>query len=339
MSPLEKDLTRSPETGSAATGPAGDRKLFCIALRAGRLANRLILFANFIALAEEQRHRLVNVTFHSYAEHFETTRRDIYCQYPPPARRSWMDVVPGVAPAVRATRVLYRLVRAACVVNDRFPVWGRRVIRLRASGDSAVTRLEDPAVQAQIAPARVVFIYDWGFRAPQWVQRHGRRIRAFFRPLEPIERASRQAVDRLRQQGEVVVGVHIRQGDYRNWKQGRYFFPASRYAEWMRRMQEQFPGRKVAFFVCSDVPRSAAEFPGLAVHLGGASPVLDLYTLAGCDYVMGPPSTFSQWASFYGEKPLRHFHGQDAQPDLPGFRVSDLGDIPGYVPGHPPGCR
>ena len=31
----------------------------------------------------------------------------------------------------------------------------------------------------------------------------------------------------------------------------------------------------------------------------------DLYALSRCDYIIGPPSTFSQWASYYGHVPLR----------------------------------
>src|SRR5436190_1180866 len=86
----------------AAIRPA-DRKVVVIAGRCGRMANRLVLFANFIALAEEHGHRLLNPTFHSYATLFETTRRDIYCQYPLPTRRSLWDVIPGVPRAIRGT--------------------------------------------------------------------------------------------------------------------------------------------------------------------------------------------------------------------------------------------
>ena len=90
-------------------------KLFTIGLRCGRMANRMILFANFVALAEEQGHRLINFTFHSYSEFFEGTRGNIYCQYPRPKRKSWMDVVPGVAAALRKTRIPYHLTRATAV--------------------------------------------------------------------------------------------------------------------------------------------------------------------------------------------------------------------------------
>ena len=117
----------------------GGGKLFIIALRCGRLANRLSLFANFIALAEEQGHRVINFTFHSYAHMFETTRRDIYCQYPAPTRRSWMDTIPGVAAALRRTRILYHAVRATGVLNEKFPVFGGRVVTLRERPRQNVT--------------------------------------------------------------------------------------------------------------------------------------------------------------------------------------------------------
>lgn len=88
-------------------------KLFLIVGRCGRLGNRLTLFATFIALAEELGHRLINFTFHSYTHLFETTRRDIFCQYPAPAQRSWLDLVPGLPPLLRGTRGAVHLLRAA----------------------------------------------------------------------------------------------------------------------------------------------------------------------------------------------------------------------------------
>ena len=132
----------------------------------------------------------------------------------------------------------------------------------------------------------------------------------------------------LRQVAEVIIGVHLRQGDYRTWKQGQYFFPPERYATWMRELAAQFPGRKVAFFVCSDEPRQASEFTGLTVAIGAGPPVVDLYALAGCDYVLGPPSSFSQWASFYGNEPLLFLEGGDQRIDRGHFQVSDLQIIP-----------
>jgi hypothetical protein len=92
----------------------------------------------------------------------------------------------------------------------------------------------------------------------------------------------------------------------------------------MRELAGQFPGRKVAFFVCSDEPRSVDEFPGLSVGLGAGSAMGDLHALARCDYIFGPQSTYTQWASFYGNKPLLLLHDANARVELVKFRVSWL---------------
>jgi hypothetical protein len=302
-----------------------DGKLIIISLRSGRLANRLTLFAHFIAMAEEQGHRLINFAFHSYAHLFETTRRDIYCRYPVARRRSWLDIVPGVAAALRKTRICYQIVCYGSIWNESFPIFGKRVVTLREKPRSSDIPLDGPEVQTQIRDAWVVFAHGWRFRAPtDWIQRHAEKIRAYFRPIEEYERASREAVERLRRGADIVVGVHIRHGDYRVWRGGEYYFPAARYAGWMQEFAAQFPGRKVAFFVCSDEPRSADEFPGLAVGLGAGSPLGDLCALARCDYIFGPQSTFTQWASFYGNRPLLLLKNAHDRVEPAKFRVSWL---------------
>jgi hypothetical protein len=303
-----------------------DGKLFVIALRCGRLANRLTLFANFIALAEEQGDRVINVTFHSYADLFETTRRDIYCRYPVAKQRSWWDVIPPVAGAIRKTRAFYHATRAVGRLNERFPVLGRAAVTVRERPEYEA--LEGPEFQGRIKDARVVFVYGFCFRAPGCVRRHAEKIRTYFRPIEKHDLASRQMVERLRQNADIVVGVHIRRGDYREWRHGRYFFPASRYASWMREFAEQFPGRKVAFLVCSNEPRNAGEFPELSVGFGVGSAIEDIYALARCDYVIAPVGSFSQWASFYGNKPLFHLRDSNVSVERGKFFVSDLGEVP-----------
>jgi hypothetical protein len=304
--------------------PRAKPKLFMIGRRCGRLANRLILFANFIALAEEEGHRLVNFTFNSYAGLFEATRRNICCRYPVPNRSSWLDVIPGVAAVIQKTRGGYHLTRYTSLLNERFPFFGRAVITVRELTKPATTFLDGPEFQAKIRPARIVFVYGWGFRAPALVRKHGDKIRAYFRPVEPYASRSREAVDRLRRNADIVIGIHLRHGDYRRWKGGKYFYPATRYAAWMRDLAAQFPARQVAFLICSDEPRSVDEFPGLSVGLGTGGPVSDLYALARCDYILGPKSTFSQWASFYGEKPLLHLHDSTDAVPIEKFQVSYL---------------
>ncbi|MGA2786517.1 MAG: alpha-1,2-fucosyltransferase [Verrucomicrobiota bacterium] len=306
---------------------SADNKILVVGFRTGRLANRLVLFANIIGFAAEHGYRVVNVAFHSYAHLFENTRRDIYCRYPIARRRSLFDLIPGAAPVIRKTRIFYQLTRRASDWNDRFPILGKSVFTLREIPNQTIL-LDTAEVQSRMADAKIVFVHAWAIRAPDSVKRHAEKIRDYFRPIGIYESASREAVDRLRKNAEMVVGVHIRHGDYRTWKQGRCFFPVAQYAAWMHGLAEQFPGKKVSFFVCSDEPQHAGEFPGLSVGIGVGSPLADLCALARCDYIFGPSSTFSQWASFYGNKPLLNLYGSDDRVECELFRVSYLEEIP-----------
>jgi len=326
-------MTNAPNPVSAGgrrpSAPrSGKGKLFVISGRCGRMANRMVLFAHFIALAEEQGHRVANPTFHSYARFFAATREDIYCRYPRATRRSGWDILPGIGGAIRTTRVFFHLARAFGLWNERYPIFGKTIFTLRQTPGQPVTALDGPEVQAGIHDARIVFVNGWNFRAPALVQRHAEKIRPYFRPVAEFEQASRQAVQRLRQQADLVVGVHIRRGDYRTFREGVYFYPVARYAAWMQELAEQFPGRRVGFFVCSDEPREAKEFSGLTVVVGAGSAVADLDALSRCDYVLAPVGTFSMWASFYGNKPLFSIRERNARIERHEFRVSDLREIP-----------
>jgi hypothetical protein len=80
--------------------------------------------------------------------------------------------------------------------------------------------------------------------------------------------------------------------------------------------------REVAFVVCSDVPLRPDVFGDLEVHPGGANALEDLYALAGCDRLIGPPSTFSSWASYYGDVPIYRILDPAAPVDGAGFQRS-----------------
>jgi hypothetical protein len=307
--------------------PSAQDKILVVGFRTGRLGNRLVLFANIIGFAAEHGYRVVNVAFHSYAHLFENTRRDIYCRYPIVRHRSLFDVIPGAAPAIRKTRIFYQIIRCASVWNYHLPILGKRVFTLREISQPTIL-LDSPEVQSRMADARIVFVHGWRIRAPESVRRHADLIREYFRPIAEYEQASRQAVERLRQKANVVVGVHIRLGDNWKWMGGQCYFPVSRYVTWMQELAEQFSGKKVAFLVCSDEPRQEQEFPGLAVGFGPGSQMGDLHALAKCDWIFGPLSTFSQWAAFYGNKPLLFLRDQNDSVRLDRFNFTDLLEIP-----------
>jgi len=208
------------------------------------------------------------------------------------------------------------------------PVFPGPTVCLRQVWGQHITALGSPEIQSLIRAGKTIFISGWAFRAPDFVGRHKEKIRNYFNPIKSHAQASRQVVAGLREQADIVIGVHVRQGDYATWRKGRYLFPTARYAAWMHDLADQFPGSKIAFLVCSNEPRSAKEFPGLTVGFGTGIPVEDLYSLAECDRIIGPVSSFSQWASFYGEKPLLFLTNANTPIKREQFRISMLGEVP-----------
>jgi hypothetical protein len=257
---------------------------------------------------------------------FESTRRDIYCRYPQARRRSVFDIFPGAAPMIRKTRIFYHAARAACVTSKRFSL-SKKIVTLEQFQKPRVTFLDEPDVEKKIHDANIVFVSGWRFRAPRAMQQHAQDVRDFFRPVADVVKNGEESIARLRRNSDIVIGVHIRHGDYRDWHGGKYFFEPSRYAAWMREAAAQFSG-KVSFFVCSNEPRSREEFSGLNVEIGAGPAVSDLFALARCDYLIAPLGTFSQWASFYGNVPLLHLRGKEQRIEREGFHVSFFEEIP-----------
>jgi hypothetical protein len=64
--------------------------------------------------------------------------------------------------------------------------------------------------------------------------------------------------------------------------------------------------------VCSDQPLDPAVLDGLPATPGPGDVLGDLCALRTCDTLIGPPSTFSMWASFSAGVPLQTLDVPDA---------------------------
>ena len=262
----------------------------------GHLCNRLVLFAHLIAFAREHRLTLVNLAFEEFAPLFPSTQDDLLCRYPPALSR-----LPRVKPTGTRRRRLFRL--------------GMRLMRDAEAGRLPPLflpcRLPDgqafalDAAFAETARRRVVLLGGWLFRSGSLAE-HAPAVRDFFRPAPTVEDAARQAVQSARAGHDLLIGVHRRGGDYSHFEGGRYYYTPAQYAAFLARASALFAPRRPAFLFCSNEPTDPGVFADLPVTFGPGGQMEDLYALSGCDYLIGPPSTFTSWASFYGSVPLCH---------------------------------
>lgn len=277
--------------------------MIVIADKVGQLGNRLFQFAHIIAFGRSHSVAVANPGFGDYAPYFPAFADDVLCRVPPV--RSWI-------PATTRTReAAFR----ACALLARTPV-----PKLRLNNGEAC-ELRSPEFRREAERGRPLLVTGWLFRDEASFREQADFLRSLFAPAEAHGRAVERALAEARRGSDVLVGVHIRHGDYAQYAGGRHFHPVEAYARLVERLARLFPGRRPAFLVCSDQPANWAALGAARVSPGPGHMVEDMYALARCDYIVGPPSTFSAWASFYGEVPLHHFDDLDAELSLQSFRI------------------
>jgi len=89
----------------------------------------------------------------------------------------------------------------------------------------------------------------------------------------------------------------------------------------MKQMSLIFPDSKIHFLICSNDDIKLENFEGFHVIRGLGHELEDMYSLAYCDYIIGPPSTYTGWASFYGKTPLYSIESIENTISLKKFRL------------------
>ena len=130
-------------------------------------------------------------------------------------------------------------------------------------------------------------VSDWTYRDAAALEQHADFIRAFFQPRNIAD--AKETWSGIRDGGETVVGVHVRRGDYKDFKGGRYYYE-----------DDVYERNKTA--VGNGIVSSGRTPKFVMFPLRSA--VEDQWMMSQCDYLMGPPSTFTMWASFMGKVPL-----------------------------------
>lgn len=150
----------------------------------------------------------------------------------------------------------------------------------------------------------------------RYIQQTLPELKRIFQPKPEIVEKGNRIIKQLKEETDIVVGVHIRRGDYATWNEGRFFYELEEYYQFMLRIQELYKDKKVGFFISSNEDFSLEIFKQCKCCRFGKEPsgaILDLYTLSICDYIIGPFSSYSRWASFIGEVPLCFLETREQQ--------------------------
>jgi len=276
----------------------------------GRLGNQIIRWSHWLAWAwdHSDKAEVINVAFWPYALYFSGSHRHPGCVEPP--SRVTADLL------ARARGVLP--VSASRRVDGRIYPWSHRVACLSRAVQSVALDdlrgetidLDGDSMFARISSHRVTMCSGWKIAGWGRWKHHQERLRAYFQPSTAHRARGLKILSELRTNADVVIGVLIRQTDYRDWHDGRFYFSTQNYAAWMRQATELYQGRRVSFLVACDERQDPSRFEGLsfrfasgAINTGGKA-FESFVELSLCDAILGPPSTFAATAAFVGGRPL-----------------------------------
>lgn len=247
----------------------------------GGLCNRIFPFANAIAAGMEHGVQVVNPVFNDYRKYFRGSCAET--AHSPDATNSYP---------------LFDL-----------PLWKSRFRIQRQLNPGAVHRTgeSNPIDLDKLIPEhrerQRVWIEALYCLANESFIKHADELRAYFRPIRSIEERVFEWTQQARVNTDLLIGVHIRQGDYKNHDNGMLFYETKEYAEVMQKVAALFPSQKIRFLVCSNVTQNKQELSALDWTPGPGGEIEDLYALATCDYLVGASSSYTQWASFFGRVP------------------------------------
>ena len=306
-------MTSGRDRNSTDDKAVGPRPLatVVVASRYGQLCNRLLTFANLAVFASRERSRVINASFCDYAHLFQAFRNAPAVEFP----QATGSLCIGSSVTRRSKRIFWRLLERACQAG-RLPPRSFHVLQLP---NSATYQLGDDGFRELLRAKRYLFLSGMAVAAPTFAQDFP-VLKGLFCPHSEYMGRIAELVSSAREGSETLVGVHVRRGDYASYRGGEWFYDWADYAGLVRRVAAMFSGRRISFLIVSNetVPREL--FSGFNCSFSGEREIVDLYALSHCDYILGPPSTFSAWAAMYGCVPVWHVRSKSASPGEDSFR-------------------
>ena len=239
---------------------------------------------------------------HLYAAHKVTGQRVVFCSFGY-SKKCFPQIDSNPNFRVMASgNLLNRLLRKSTVLH-------RKLFNRLTSGVISHLYCETPPyidssgeLFSNACKKRIFICEGWGFRDNTSVQTFRQDIVKFLALSEDISRESVRFLESVRTSSKCcLVGFHVRRGDYQKYKNGLYFLSD---AQWRavihaaKRIVES-TGRTFCPIIFSN--ENCEAFKDVHnVTFASGDIYTDLRSLASCDLIVAPPSTFSGWASYLG---------------------------------------
>lgn len=278
-------------------------KMLVIADKYGQLGNRLFTYSHTIACAAQGKYTVLNPCFFEYSSFFEGSL-GFPCAFPPSNNFQFRRAVDFILRNKAGVKLHDSLVKLMFYVISFSSRYSSILVNIDFDKHEFKGTELSEVIKRQPSNFIFAFLAGWKIRDKENIVKYADIIRDYFKPVAPFFENVKTLIYEVRKASDIIVGVHIRHGDYETFNNGIYYYSMTEYINLMKQMKALFPSQRVKFLVSSNEDLSTEDFGCLDVRVANGHLIEDMYALAKCDYILGPPSTYSMWASFYGEVPL-----------------------------------
>ncbi len=274
------------------------KKLIILKHGGGELANQLWNYASIYAYGLEMKIPVQNPSFFEY--------------------HSFFNFLPKESTATKFFSLFFRIPRRRHHVSNRIARWkyavaakfltkinSRCVFSSENNENRATSLPPTSALPSRFEICEILYFTGWLFRNPLGLHKFRDELRVVFAPNQKIEDKLTSIIKPFRDSYKNILGIHIRQTDYKAFKGGKFLISQERIRsiidEYIR--ENVLDKNKTLCIITSDGFINEAIFKGLNIHISKENAVTDLFLLSKTDAILGSHSTFGNFASWYGDIP------------------------------------
>ena len=205
----------------------------------------------------------------------------------------------------RHSRVVKKIFSVVWIISKLSPL---KLVRF--DKESEISNSEELLLNA-FKKNDVVYVAGWRFRLTELSKKYWAEMSKKYTIKASIYEKNLlvNRVNDLLSNGYVLVGIHIRRGDYIKWKNGIYCFNDSVYKKYMDSVSEQLSNNDNEKHVFILFSNENIDFQQTnKVIISKETWYIDHHIMSLCHYLIGPPSTFTLWASYIGQGKLIHLY-------------------------------
>ncbi|MEM9227489.1 MAG: alpha-1,2-fucosyltransferase [Verrucomicrobiota bacterium] len=180
--------------------------------------------------------------------------------------------------------------------------------------------MQEDVFAAEMKQARHLVVDTWyAYMHPKTISQYAPDIRR--RLALRVSQKDKDYTQAIRSNNnKILVGIHIRHGDFAEYQDGKFFYSFRQYAQMALELQRHESNHDIAFLICCNEAIPEGVFKGIEWFPGPGTLTGDLHALSQCDFIMGPPSTYNTWASFIGDVPRYELKEGTDTPRLNAFK-------------------